>query len=134
MNKYAQFSRVDNPDPLKNRGYAGDIKRGDIIYAVQDHRGTEFNTKFGRPAVVISNEDINTSKMHPFIVIWLTTKPKKYAQVINVGLVGSHGEESYAVCDQIGSVDRSRIKGINGSLAPEFMEKIEKAVIKSITE
>ena len=84
-----------------------------------------------RPCVVVQN-DIGNRFSSTTIIVPLTDaahiqKPSPIYVLIKKG-DGGTTKDSFVLCDQIRTVDQRRFKGIYGTLAPQTMASIEKAL------
>lgn len=86
-----------------------EIYRGDIFYIKKINQDT------GRPAVIVSNNDINESQ-NMVEVVYLVEKPN----------------ESLALCEQVVSVSKDRIDGFIRTCTDEEIEKINKGLSISL--
>lgn len=105
-----------------------DFKRGEIYYIARGvTSGAEVAT--GRPAVIVSKEGINKN-LSTLEVVYLTTKPK--AILPEHVVIRSSGITSTVLCEQISTIDTSRIKEKIGECTPEEMERIDVALLSSL--
>lgn len=105
-----------------------DIKRGQIYYIIPN-RPVGHEVAKGRPAVIVSNDDIN-DKMGTVEVVYLTTKVSVYSPTrINITATGIL---SSVICEQISTVDKSRIQRYVGDCTPEEMNIIKEAMLVSL--
>jgi mRNA interferase MazF len=84
-----------------------------------------------RPCVVVQNDSGNRFSSTTIVVPLTDAAHVKRAFPIYVLVKAGDGgakKDSYALCDQIRTVDQQRFRGIYGTLAPETMAKIEKAL------
>lgn len=104
------------------------VSRGEIYYI----EGTTFTgSEVGgnRPAIIVSN---NTGNVHSSVVevVYLTTKPKKplptHVQIF------SSKVPSAALCEQIVTVSKDRIKDRMGALTEKEMQNLDAALIISL--
>ena len=104
------------------------VSRGEIYYI----EGTTFTgSEVGgnRPAIIVSN---NTGNVHSSVVevVYLTTKPKKplptHVQIF------SSKVPSTALCEQIVTVSKDRIKDRMGALTEKEMQNLDAALIISL--
>lgn len=84
-----------------------------------------------RPCIVVQN-DIGNRFSSTTIVVPLTDaahikKPSPIYVLVKKG-DGGATKDSYALCDQIRTVDQRRFGGIYGTLAPQTMEFIDQAL------
>jgi|SRR5208283_3889928 len=88
-----------------------------------------------RPCVVIQN-DIGNRFSSTTIVAPLTAASHIKAQSPIYVLVkkgdGGVTKDSYALCDQIRTVDQQRFRAVYGSLAPETIARIDAALLVSL--
>ena len=88
-----------------------------------------------RPCVVVQN-DVGNRFASTTIVVPLTDaahvkKPSPIYVLIKKGDGGAK-KDSYALCDQIRTVDQQRFRGVYGTLAPETMVEVDKALRVSL--
>lgn len=104
------------------------IRRGDIYY-VANPNSTGSEQRGTRPAVIVSNELANR---HSSVVevVFLTTRSK--TNLPTHIPVCSNGRPSTALCEQITSVDVSRIGTYEGALSPEEMRRIDRGLSISL--
>ena len=82
-----------------------DYKRGEIYYVNPNYSETGSEIWSGRPAVIVSNDDLNKTR-NCVEVVYLTTRPKlesPYHVTIH-----ATGRQSTALCEQISTVDKLR--------------------------
>lgn len=105
-----------------------DIKRGDIFYVNRSETvGSE--QRSGRPAIIVSNPECNEHS--PVVeVVYLTCQYKK--PLPTHVRIESVGRRSTALCEQITSVDVSRLGDYKGHLTDEEMEKVDHALMQSL--
>lgn len=99
-----------------------EIYRGDIFYIKKINQDT------GRPAVIVSNNDINESQ-NMVEVVYLVEKPNES--------LPTHAKvrcylPSTALCEQIVSVSKDRIDGFIRTCTDEEIEKINKGLSISL--
>lgn len=105
-----------------------DIKRGQIYYIIPKSPVGHEIAK-GRPAVIVSNNDIN-DKLGTVEVVYLTTKISVISPTrINITATGIL---SSVVCEQVSTVDKSRIEKYIGDCTPDEMNIIEEAMLTSL--
>jgi mRNA interferase MazF len=88
-----------------------------------------------RPCIVVQN-DVGNRFASTTIVVPLTDathikKPSPIYVLIRKGDGGTR-KDSYALCDQIRTVDQQRFRGLYGTVAPETMGAIDKALCVSL--
>lgn len=104
------------------------MKRGDI-YHVTGGVAVGSEQAANRPAVVVSNDIGN--RFAPIVeVVYLTTR-KKTGLPTHV-FIGSAPRPSIALCEQIVTVSKSRLQRRIGRITAEEMNKIDKALGKSL--
>lgn len=103
-------------------------ERGQIYYVSKTAQvGNEMIA--GRPAVIISNDRVN-SKLNVVEVIYLTTRTK--CQAPEHIIIHSTNVTSTTICEQITTVDKSRLREYIGTCTAEEMELIDIALLNSI--
>jgi len=110
--------------------YDNYIRRGDIFYiAPADIEEIGSEQRGGRPAIVVSNEACN--KYSPVIeVVFLTTKEKK--NMPTHVKINSSKYPSTAMCEQITSVDKSRLMNYMSSISVEELREVNEGIIVSL--
>lgn len=105
-----------------------EINRGDIFYVNRcETIGAE--QRSGRPAIIVSNHECNEHS--PVVeVVYLTCKNKKHLPT-HVR-IESAGRRSTALCEQITSVDVSRLGDYKGHLTDREVELIDIALMRSL--
>ncbi len=98
------------------------IYRGDIFYIKKNNQDT------GRPAVIVSNNDINESQ-NMVEVAYLVEKPNE--SLPTHAKVKCH-LPSTALCEQVVSVSKDRIDGFIRTCTDEEIEKINKGLSISL--
>lgn len=104
------------------------IRRGDIYFVVG---GATIGSEQGadRPAIVVSNDTGN--RYAPIVeVVYLTTRKK--CELPTHVFIGSAERPSAALCEQIVTVSKSRLVRHIGRATPEEMQRIEKALTRSL--
>ena len=103
-------------------------KRGEIYYVTKAPQvGSEMMS--GRPAIIISNNRVN-NKLNSIEVVFLTTRSK--CQAPEHIIIHSSNAMSTTICEQITTVDKSRLREYIGTCTPEEMELIDIALLSSI--
>jgi mRNA interferase MazF len=88
-----------------------------------------------RPCVVVQN-DVGNRYSSTTIVLPLTdaaniARPSPIYVLVRKG-DGGTTKASYVLCDQIRTVDQRRFKGIYGTLSPESMAEVDRALLVSL--
>ena len=102
------------------------LKRGDIHWVdfpKRDPKGSEIEKT--RPCVIISLSSVNDLR-RTVVVIPLTSSPEPVPPIAIA--VASAGVNSLAVCDQVTTVDKRRVKNRSGSVSAKDMKAIEQSV------
>lgn len=105
-----------------------DIKRGDVWYVEKKNDTTGHEQWSGRPAVVVSSDKANRGGTVE--VVYLTTKVKPHSET-HVAVFACN-KLSTAICEQISTVDKRRLKRKRGEVCKGEMERIERAMAMSI--
>lgn len=105
------------------------FKRGEVYYIYNRLvQGDEMIS--GRPAVIVSNDRIN-DLCGVVEVVMMTTKSKAPApERIEIKATGTR---STLLCEQITTIDKSRIGDFIGECTPEEMAAINRALISSLS-
>lgn len=126
----APVEKPENNKKERKRMNTYEILRGDIFYieaSTNFTRGSEQWT--GRPAVIVSN-DHNNKYSNTVEVVYLTTQPKKDLPT-HTTIYGT-SKRSTTLCEQISTIDKSRIGDFVGRVTGEEMEEINKALLISL--
>jgi len=103
------------------------ISRGDIFYAdLSPVVGCEQGGI--RPVLILQN-DIGNRHSPTTIVCAITRKPKTHAAIAGAGRLS---RESFALLEQIRTIDRTRLQEWVGRLGQQEMEEINQALIISV--
>lgn len=105
------------------------IERGDIYY-ILCNKTTGSEQKGKRPAVVVSN-DIGNAYSCVVEVVFLTTNLKRWLPTH--AEIRSTPSRSKALCEQVTTIDKSRISDYIGKVTKEEMKNIEKAIKISLS-
>ncbi len=123
---YAAMRRIEKGEAMSNGTF--DIRRGDIFYVNRFPTvGSEIHT--GRPAIVVSNNEINENSA-TVEVVYLTTRirPELPTHV----RISSSARESIALCEQIDNVALERLGNYFGSITKDEMTRIDIALLVSL--
>lgn len=105
-----------------------ELHRGDIFYIERfDTTGSEQHS--GRPGIIVSNEK-NNQFSATVEVVYLTSKPKEHLPTHVI--IDSTGIKSIALCEQITSVDKSKIGAYKCTATPDEMHKVDLAMMESL--
>lgn len=105
-----------------------EFRRGQIYYVYKGVTvGNEIAT--GRPAVIVSNDRIN-SKFDTLTVVFLTTKSKSVMP--EHVTIESSGTMATVLAETITTMDKSRFREYIGECTPEEMKAIDKAVLATM--
>ena len=104
------------------------IRRGEIYYICKAPiTGSEQES--GRPALIVSSDAINKSAS-VVEVVYLTTQPKSDSAMHIVTY--ATGKESTILCEQITTVDKTRISSYYTTLTPDEMKSVDFAILCSM--
>lgn len=105
------------------------IKRGDVFYVEREDTEVGSEQRSGRPAIVVSNNAQNSTS-DVVQVVYLTTKPKTdlptHVTIRSTNLV------SIALCEQICSIDISRLGDWKCTCSDTEMEAVNAALATSL--
>lgn len=97
------------------------MNRGDIYWVnLNPTKGSEINKQ--RPCVIVSASSINRARKTVVVVPLSTAARARPPIVIDVECFG---REAVAVCDQIRTVDKSRLVKAAGKLALQDMDTLD---------
>ena len=107
------------------------ISRGDIFYA--DLSPVIGSEQGGIRPVLILQNDVGNRHSPTTIVCAITGKPKKPLPT-HTAIAGTGGlsRESFALLEQIRTIDRSRLREYVGRLDEQEMQKIDEALAISV--
>lgn len=104
------------------------MRRGDIYY-IQRRDTIGHEIAKARPAVIVSNDNLNTC-LNVVEVVYLTTAPK---QEFNTHVrINSTGRPSIALCENIDCVDKSLVGDYCGRCTAREMEELDEALLCSL--
>lgn len=108
------------------------VKRGEIWHIAKGKTGsTGCEMWSDRPALIVSN-DVDNARAGFVNVVYLTTKTNKHKTLPYHIKVWSGNREATALCEQIHTVDKSRIDFYVGSVTEEELQEIDKALMFSL--
>lgn len=85
-----------------------------------------------RPAIVVSNNVLN-SRAGFAQVIYLSTAARKRSGPMHIPVTNPNGQPSMALCEQIHTVDASRLKFKIGTVSAPEMKDVEAAITLSLS-
>lgn len=104
------------------------MKRGEI-YFIKTHQTVGSEIAKGRPAVIVSNDALNTTS-DVVEVVFLTTRPKK--ELPCHAVIYATGVPSTVLCEQVNSVSKVRVGDYFGECTEEEMHEIDAALMRSL--
>ena len=105
-----------------------DIRRGDIFY-VRNDNAIGFEQKGCRPAIIVSN-NANNKSSGVVEIVYLTTGQRKRPLPTHIKVRGY--VPSIALCEQVVTVDISRLMERIGSCSYDEMEAVNHALAVSL--
>lgn len=108
------------------------IKKGDIYFISQDENNSPTGNEMwaNRPGVIVSN-NLNNTHSNVVEVVYLTTNLKKLNIPTHVHIKNKNGQ-SVALCEQIHSIDKSRVKSYLDKVTYNELKQINKAIALSL--
>ena len=104
-------------------------KRGEIYYVESDpsrpEKGSE--TWADRPGLIVSNDVLNRTS-GAVTVVWLSTSPKRRPSPTHAE-VTSGTKMAIAMCEQISTVDKSRLSDRLGQASKTEMDDVDGAIL-----
>lgn len=120
------------PNIIKTKGNKHTMqntpKRGDVFYIKADDNKTPIGSEMwsNRPAIIISNDGNNNTS--PIVqIIYLTSSHRKKLSPMHVE-IPTCGEHSIAMCEQIYTIDKSRLEKYIAPITKKEIQAIEKAL------
>ena len=100
------------------------MNRGDIYWVdLNPTIGSEINKR--RPCVLVGASSINQAR-HTVVVVPLSTSSKARSPITI--LVSCLGKQVTAVCDQIRTIDKTRLKDHAGSLSTKDLNALDEGL------
>lgn len=123
------------PRPIPRRATHEPLRRGDVYYVIEAEQppvGTELWPN--RPAVIVSNQ-ILANKTGFVQVVYLTSSSNKYSGPTHVelGKLLDPYHDSMALCEQVHTVDVSRLRNKLGIVPGHSMKEIDAALSMSLS-
>ena len=112
-------------------GFNKDLKRGEMFFIQKSSDYVECGSEIysGRPAIIVSNQNLNAVSK-TVEVVYLTTK-EKYDSHLHVKIQSI--KSSVAICEQITTVAKERIGDYYGTCSEKKKKKINIAMAKSLS-
>ncbi len=108
------------------------VLKGDIFYirpTKEKTQGSVLQNRDGRPAVIVSN-NANNKYSNVVEIVYMTRSPKKGLPTHFT--VSGTGETSTVMCEQICSVDKSRLGAFVAHLNYDEMKALDEALAISV--
>lgn len=111
-------------------------RRGDIWFVCSSETSQPVGTELwpNRPAVIVSN-NVSSNKSGFVQVVYLTTSTRKRSGPthVEVGSPLPDSKASMALCEQIHTVDTSRLTRQLGTIAQHYLTEIDAAIVFSLS-
>lgn len=108
----------------------GMVYRGEVYYVMPDGSEVGSEQHGGRPAIIVSNNQNN--KNSPTVeIVFLTTQEKK--KLPTHVYISTAQLPSTAICEQIFTVDKTRLGSYSGKLTEREMKDVELAMMVSLS-
>lgn len=107
-----------------------EILRGQIFYVTGTTPPTGAEIWGDRPGIIVSN-DVNNKYSDAVSVVYLTTNTKKHYSPVHVNIHSSK-KPAIAMCEQVHSVDKSRLRDYMGRITPQEQKQIDAALALSL--
>lgn len=105
--------------------------RGEVYYALPTGKEIGSEQHGGRPAVIVSNNQ-NNKFSATVEIIYLTTQEKKLLPTyVHINAAGKM-KESTAICEQVFTVDKTRLDEYIGELCEKEMKDVEMGLLISL--
>lgn len=104
-------------------------QRGDIYYIVSDPQRHEVGSETwsDRPGIIVSNDVLNKTS-GVVSIAYLSTSPNRRPSPTHP-TVTSNGKPAVALCEQLQTVDKSRLADYIGTAAKEEMDDVDGAIL-----
>lgn len=103
------------------------IKKGDIFHIDDDSPHTGDEMWSDRPGLVISN-DVANKHAGVVTIVYLTSSKKKRVRPTHVNVL-SGDTKALALCEQVYTVDKSKVKEFIGHITDEEMKAVDSALM-----
>lgn len=103
----------------------GNYYRGEVYYITPNEPTTGCEIHSDRPGLIISNDVYNRCS-GTVVIAYLTTREKRPLRTHVV--INSTGVQATVLCEQIFTVDKSRLDGYKGTLTESEMLAVEEAI------
>lgn len=107
----------------------GMFYRGEVYYVLPDGNEVGSEQHSGRPAIIVSNNQ-NNKNAATVEIVCLTTREKR-AMLTHV-YISTAQLPSTAICEQIFTVDKTRLGSYSGKLTEREMKDVELAMMVSL--
>ena len=108
-----------------------EYKRGDIYYIVSnEHTPIGCEIWSDRPAIIVSNDTLNQTS-GAVEIVYLSTTLKKKPSPLHIRIQSS-GRPSLAMCSQVHTIDKSRLRERLGHISDEEQKELDKALCFSL--
>lgn len=107
----------------------GMFYRGEVYYVLPDGNEVDSEQHSGRPAIIVSNNQ-NNKNAATVEIVYLTTREKR-AMLTHV-YISTAQLPSTAICEQIFTVDKTRLGSYSGKLTEREMKDVELAMMVSL--
>lgn len=102
--------------------------RGDIYIATQENMSVGAEIWGNRPAIIVSNDTIN-NKSNVVNMVYLTTSKNKNPFAPTHCPIQSGNKKAIAMCEQIVSIDKSRLSDKIGHITDEEQKNIDSCLL-----
>lgn len=123
----SNVTRFEKQQKAKEKNNIQKIARGDI-FIIENRNAYGHEQKNNRPAIIVSN-DLNNKHSTTVEIVYLTTKCKKKLPT-HIEVVGRM--LSIALCEQITTIDKSRLRDYIRTCTEQEMKEIDKALAISL--
>lgn len=127
MNSVNSFKDIGKIYKLQESGYK-QVKRGEIYYVERAGYSSGSEQAGGRPALIVGN-DVGNEKSPVALAVYLTTSQKP---PMPTHVAVECKEPSTALCEQVFTIDKSRLGDYIKAATPEEMQKVDKALAISL--
>ena len=114
---------------MKTKTHSKNIKRGDIFYVISDPDNPPIGAEIwsDRAGIIISNDTICRTS-NAVEIVYISTSTRKQLSPTHVQ-IKSGKKDAIAICEQVHTVDISRLTDLFGHITDDEMENVENGIL-----
>ena len=108
-------------------------KRGEIYHVDGDEEHPPIGAEIwpDRPGLIVSNDTLNKTS-GAVTIVWLSSSRTKYATPLHVSVTTGKNKPAMALCEQLQTVDKSRLRQHIATISEHEQTQIDAAVCMSV--